>query len=74
MTVQLSMNVITPTGLLYKHKRTCDEYQDYIGIAYDSEYKRKVSGNLHRNHRKTKSLDNVLTFVSYLPTNSRTLL
>ena len=28
---------------------------------YDSEYERKVSGNLHRNHRETKSLDNILT-------------
>ena len=50
-----------PTGLRYIHKRTCDEYQDDIGIVYNSEYERKVSGNLHRNHRKTKSLDNVLT-------------
>ena len=32
-----------PTGLRYIHKRTCDEYQDDIGIAYDSEYERKVS-------------------------------
>ena len=42
-----------PTGLRYIHKRTRDEYQDDIGIAYDSEYKRKVSGNLHLNYRKT---------------------
>ena len=35
-------------------------YQDDIRIAYDSEYERKVSRNLHMNHRKTKSLDNVL--------------
>ena len=50
-----------PTALRYIHKRTSDEYQDDIGIAYDSGYERKVSRNLHKNHRKTKSLDNVLT-------------
>ena len=50
-----------PTGLRYIHKCTSDEYQDDIGIAYDSEYERNVSGDLHRNHRKTKSLDNVIT-------------
>ena len=50
-----------PTGLCYIHKRTNSDDQDNIGIAYVSEYEHKVSGNLHRNQRKTKSLDNVLT-------------